>query len=151
MRELTHTVVVDAPAAAVLDAFFRADAIAAWWGATRSLCMPRILGSYVIEWAAAGTRDELLGPLGGTFRGTVIDFIPDREFFVADAYWLPTEGDPIGPMAFGVRCTAVHAATTVAVSQSGWDNSPRWTRYYEILARTLPPALAKLKAYVESR
>ena len=34
----------------------------------------------------------MLGPLGGAFRGTVIDFIPGREFFVADAYWLPAEG-----------------------------------------------------------
>jgi uncharacterized protein YndB with AHSA1/START domain len=151
MRELTHTVVVDAPAAAVLDAFFRAAAIAAWWGATRSLCIPRVLGSYVIEWDAAGTRDELLGPLGGAFRGTVVDFIPGREFFVADAYWLPAEGDPIGPMAFEVSCSAVDAATTLTVRQSGWDHSPRWTRYYEILARTLPPALAKLKEYVEAK
>ena len=27
-----------------------------------------------------------------------------REFFVADAYWLPPDGTPIGPMALEVIC-----------------------------------------------
>lgn len=150
MRELTHSITLNAPATAVLDAFFQEDALAAWWGASRSLCMPRVLGTYVIEWGADGTSDDLLGPLGGTFRGTVIDVVPGREFFVADAYWLPAEGDPIGPMAFEVTCTAAAATTTVTVRQSGWEASPRWTRYYEVLARTLPPALGRLKEYVEA-
>jgi uncharacterized protein YndB with AHSA1/START domain len=151
MKDLTQTLTVRAPATVVMDAFFDEDALAAWWGAMRSFCMPRLLGSYVIAWDAAGMRDELLGPLGGALRGVVMDFIPGREFFVADAYWLPTAGDPIGPMAFEVRCTAAEGGTTVSVRQSGWDESPRWTRYYEVLARSLPPALERLKQYVESR
>jgi uncharacterized protein YndB with AHSA1/START domain len=152
MRDLTQTLIVGAPAAAVMDAFFDERALAAWWGATRSLCMPRLLGSYAIVWDAADRHDELLGPLGGAFRGVVMDFIPGREFFVADAYWLPDSGDPIGPMAFEVRCTdSDGGSTSMSVRQSGWDDSPRWTRYYEVLGRSLPPALERLKQYVEQR
>ena len=73
----------------------------------RSLCVPRPLGSYAVEWEPTEWQDDDLGRLGGAFRGTVIEFKPGREFFLADAYWLPPDGDPIGPMALEAD---VHAA-----------------------------------------
>ncbi len=91
----------------VLDAFFDQEALGAWWHFTRSLCVPRPLGVYAIEWDPTEWRDEVLGPLGGAFRGTVIEFKPGREFFIADWYWLPPDGDPVGPMAFEATCTLV--------------------------------------------
>ena len=102
MREFDHSLAIDAPPARCLDAFFDSDALAAWWHVTRSLCQPRPLGSYAVEWAPTEWQDDVLGRLGGAFRGTVIDFKPGREFFVADAYWLPPDGEPIGPMALEV-------------------------------------------------
>jgi hypothetical protein len=39
----------------------------------------------------------------------------------------------------------------VRVRQSGWDKSPRWSRYYELLASNLTGSLNELKAYLESR
>ena len=149
MRELTQTLTIAAPAASVLDAFFDADALASWWQVKRSLCTPRMLGCYAIEFDSPGSRDELLGPLGGVFHGTVVDWSPGREALVADAYWLPTVGDPIGPMALEIRCIADERGTVLSLRQSGWDNSPRWTRYYEILERSLPAALGELKRYLE--
>jgi len=150
MRELTQTLTIAAPAASVLEAFFDADALAGWWQARRSLCTPRMLGCYAVEWASPGSRDELLGPLGGVFHGTIVDFIPGREVLVADAYWLPTVGDPIGPMALEIRCTGGETGTVLSLRQSGWDNDPRWTRYYEILERSLPTSLGELKRYLEA-
>ena len=97
----------------------------------------------------ARLEDELLGPLGGIFHGTIVDWIAGREVLVADAYWLPTMGDPIGPMTLEIRCTALEGGTVLSLRQSGWDNSPRWTRYYEILERSLPVALGELKRYLE--
>jgi len=149
MRELTQTLTIKAPPAVVLDAFFDPDALEVWWQARRSLCAPRMLGCYAIEWTTQGSRDELLGPLGGIFHGTIVDWIAGREVLVADAYWLPTMGDPIGPMALEIRCTALEGGTVLSLRQSGWDNSPRWTRYYEILERSLPAALGELKRYLE--
>ena len=35
------------------------------------------------------------GSLGGVLRGTVVQFTPNEGFFVADAFWLPPDGDPI--------------------------------------------------------
>jgi len=149
MRELTQTLTIAAPPAIVLEAFFDGDALAAWWQAKRSLCTPRLLGCYAVEWETPGSRDELLGPLGGVFRGTVIDWVAGREALVADAYWLPAIGDPIGPMALEIRCITGDNGTVLSLRQSGWDNNPRWTRYYEILERSLPLALGELKRYLE--
>ena len=151
MREFAHSLTINAPPAAVLDAFFDADALAAWWHVTRSLCVPRPLGSYAVEWATTEWTDEVLGRLGGAFRGTVIDFHVGREFFIADAYWLPPDGNPIGPMALQGTCTPHGNGTVLHVRQSGWENGPRWDRYYEVLDTGLTLALEELKKYVEAR
>ena len=149
MREFAHSLTIDAPPALVLDAFFDADALARWWQVKRSLCVPRPLGSYAVEWEPTEWTDEVLGRLGGAFRGVVIEFKSGREFFIADAYWLPPDGEPIGPMALEVRCTRHAEGTVLHVRQSGEDESPRWARYFEILGVGFTVALDALKAYVE--
>ena len=74
-----------------------------------------------------------------------------RGFFVADAYWLPPDGEPIGPMALDVRCTPLGDRVVLRVRQSGWDSSPRWSRYYELLASHLTRSLGQLKTYLEAQ
>ena len=151
MKQFTHSLTIDAPPAAVLDAFFNHDALAAWWRVTRSLCVPRPLGVYAVEWDATEWRDDVLGRLGGAFKGTVIEFKPGREFFVADAYWLPPDGEPIGPMAFEATCTLVSGKTVLHIRQSGFESSDRWTRYYDVIATGLTVALEELKHHVEQQ
>ncbi len=150
MRQFDHSLTIEAPAAAIINAFFDANDLAAWWRVDRSLCVPRPLGSYAVEWRPTEWRDEVLGRLGGVFRGTVIDFEADREFFVADAYWLPPDGEPIGPMALTVSCTPLGARVVARVRQTGWDDSPRWTRYYEVLETNFTRALDELKGHLEA-
>jgi len=150
MREFTHSLVIEAPPGAVLDAFFDPDALAAWWHVARSVCVARPLGVYAVEWEPTEFVDEILGRLGGTFRGTVVDYTPGKELFVADAHWLPPEGDPIGPMAFELTCTRQGNGTILHVRQSGWENSARWTRYYDVISPGLTSALEALKTHVES-
>ena len=99
---LDVTATIAAPAAVVLKAFFDADALNAWWQVSQSVTTPRVLGAYAIEWAPTGFRDDLLGRLGGVFRGTVVRFHAGQGFSVADAFWLPPDGEPIGPMALEV-------------------------------------------------
>lgn len=149
MREFTHSLSVEAAPAAVLDAFFTHEALVAWWNVTRSLCTPRPLGGYAVEWAPTEWHDDTLGRLGGTFRGTVVDYRKAREFFVADCYWLPPDGEPIGPMAFEAHCSVQGFRTLLHVRQSGWEDSRRWTRYYDLIDSGLPAALDELKRYVE--
>src|SRR5688572_8372198 len=151
MREFDHSLSIAAPAARIIKAFFDVDDLDAWWHVSRSMCHPRPLGSYAIEWPTTDLNDDVLGRLGGVFRGTVIDVKPDREFFVGDAYWLPPDGEPIGPMAFEVSCTTLGERVVVRVRQSGWDRSPRWSRYYELLATNLTHSLDELKTYLERR
>jgi uncharacterized protein YndB with AHSA1/START domain len=152
MKEFTHSLTINAPPAVVLDAFFNQEALAAWWNVTRSLCVPRPLGVYAVEWDTTEWRDEVLGRLGGAFKGTVIEFKAGREFFIADAYWLPPDGEPIGPMAFEVTCSLVSVNTVLHVRQSGFEeDSKRWSRYYDIISTGLTVALDKLKKHVEGR
>ena len=141
---------IAAPSAVVLRAFFEAGALTAWWQARRSVTIPRILGPYVVEWEPTDFRDEILGRLGGVFRGTIMQFDPREGFFVADAFWLPPDGDPIGPMALQVTVRAEPGGTTlVRVFQSGFEESERWRRYYDVISHGWERALAALKSLLE--
>jgi len=152
-----HSLRIDAPPGKVLAAFFDARALAEWWEVETSVATPRVLGAYALQWPSSEETDDLLGPLGGIFHGTVIDFQPDRGFFVGDCYWLPPEGDPVGPMAFEVTCSTADTSTRTGtvrttllrVVQRGLDDSPRWLRYYEVIGTGWPKALETLKAYLE--
>jgi uncharacterized protein YndB with AHSA1/START domain len=156
---LDISMVIDAPPQRVLKAFFEVDALRAWWQVKHAVTMPRVLGPYAVAWETTEFRDEVLGRLGGVFRGTVMQFQADRGFFVADAFWLPPDGEPIGPMAFEVACTPAGsngmntpsgtAATHVHVTQHGYEESDRWRRYYEVIGYGWERALASLKALLE--
>jgi hypothetical protein len=152
--ELDISLVINAPMGIVMKAFFDAPALGAWWQVVRSVTTPRVLGPYAIEWAPTEYRDEVLGRLGGVFRGTVMQFEPGRGFFVADAFWLPPDGDPIGPMALDVSCSPEvyadgHAGTRVRVTQRGFEESARWRRYYDIIRVGWDRALVSLKMLLE--
>jgi uncharacterized protein YndB with AHSA1/START domain len=148
--ELDASILIDAPPARVLDVFFDAAAIARWWQASRSVTTPRALGVYAVEWPAASEADDLLGRLGGVFHGTVIEYARERGFLVAEAWWLPPDGDPIGPMALEVTTSAEGSGCRLHVRQSGFDESARWRRYYAVIGRGWRTSLASLKQYVES-
>ena len=104
---LNLNVLIEAPPERVFKAFFDPAALAAWWQAARSITIPRVLGPYAIEWPPTEFRDELLGRLGGVFRGTIMHLESGHQFFVADAFWLPPDTDPVGPMALEVTCTRI--------------------------------------------
>jgi uncharacterized protein YndB with AHSA1/START domain len=171
-----HTVVIAAPPTRVIGAFFDAGALGIWWGVARAIANPTVLGAYTLEWPLSETADDVLGPLGGTFHGTVMDYQPGRTFFVAEAYWVPPGNTPVGPMSLEVTCTTrsrlratvdairtkipggssdttaadnLPDVTTLRVVQRGYEESERWRRYYELLGTSLPAALDKLKEYLE--
>ena len=158
---LDVAIVIDAPPGRVLKAFFEHEALNAWWQVARSVTTPRMLGPYAIEWAPTDFRDAVLGRLGGVFRGTVMQFHEGRGFFVADAFWLPPDGDPIGPMSLEVSLAPVEpsrdgrlrpagtVATRVRVTQSGFEESVRWRRYYEVVNDGWERALDSLKSLLE--
>ena len=134
----------------VMRAFFEANALSAWWGVAHAVVTPRILGPYAIEWRPTEFRDEVLGRLGGVFRGTVMQFDAARGFFVADAFWLPPDGDPIGPMALTVTVdTDAGGGSRVHVVQRGFEESERWRRYYDVITQGWERALASLKSLLE--
>jgi len=141
---------IAAPAAVILRAFFEPEALNAWWQVAHAVTIPRTLGPYAIEWPPTHFRDEVLGRLGGVFRGTVMQFDPGRGFFVADAFWLPPDGDPIGPMALTVTIDGEPGGVShVRVVQRGFEESERWRRYYDVITNGWERALASLKALVE--
>jgi uncharacterized protein YndB with AHSA1/START domain len=133
----------------VMSAFFEPEALAAWWQATRSVTTARPLGVYAVEWEPTIQRDDLLGRLGGVFHGTVMEYLPGRELFVADAWWLPPDDEPIGPMALEVSCMLEGASCRLRVRQSGFEDTLRWRRYYAVIARGWQSSLMSLKDYLE--
>jgi uncharacterized protein YndB with AHSA1/START domain len=149
--EITEQITIDVPPDRVLTAFVDARDLGAWWQIERSVTVARPLGTYAVEWRSTAYRDEILGPLGGAFHGTVMEFQAGRELFVADAFWNPPEGDPVGPMALEVRCVPQPPGSTrVTVRLSGEDDGPRWQRYFAVMRAGWPRALAELKRYLEA-
>ncbi len=144
-----HSLLVTAAPTRVLAAFFDPGALAVWWQAARSVTTPRPLGVYAVEWEPTPYADDILGPLGGTFHGLVMDYRTGREFHVANAYWLPPAGDPIGPMSLVVSCALDGPACRLRVAQRGFEESQRWRRYYEIITPGWHASLAALKQYLE--
>ena len=142
------TVEIPAPPEVVLSAFFSPDRLREWWQARASITTPCPLGIYAIEWPTEATADPVLGRLGGAFYGVVIDVRPGRGFFLADAYWLPPDGDPIGPMALHVTCDPAPAGTRLRVEQSGCDDSARWRRFYRVFGARWIEALARIPAAI---
>ena len=141
---------IAAPPGRVLKAFFDPAALSAWWQVAHAVTTPRILGPYAIEWQPTDFRDEILGRLGGVFRGTVMQFQIGQGFFVADAFWLPPDGEPIGPMALEVTLQGdARGPTRVRVTQTGFEESARWRRYYEVIDFGWTRALASLKSLLE--
>src|SRR5262245_2317727 len=148
--EIVKSLQVQAPPARVLQAFFDAADLAAWWQVIRSVTVPRPLGTYAVEWNATEFSDEVLGRLGGALHGTVMDYRAGAPFFIADAYWQPPDGDPVGPMAFEVQCRAeADGQTVVTLRQSGDNDGPRWERYFQLMDHGWDNALADLKRYLD--
>lgn len=127
----------------VLAAFVDPRALASWWGVVRSVTTPRPLGVYALEWAHAD------GFAGGVFHGTVMEFRPGRELFVANAWWLPAGGEPLGPMGLEVTCAVDGPATRVRVRQNGADDGARWKRYQDHMTFGWKASLDALKQYIE--
>ena len=145
------SVVVPAPPERVLHAFFDANDLAEWWQVVRSVTVPRPLGTYAVEWGPTEFRDEVLGRLGGAFHGTVMEYRPGEELFIADAYWSPPDGEPIGPMALVIKCSPHEGShsTHLVVRQSAEDDGLRWQRYFDVVAGGWQRALSALKDYLE--
>lgn len=145
-----YSLLVNAAPTRVLAAFFDPQALASWWQAARSVTTPRPFGVYAVEWLPSPEADDILGRLGGVFYGRVIDYFPGRELFIADAWWLPPDGDPIGPMALAVSVAMSGPVCRLQVKQSGFEETPRWRRYYAVIASGWRSSLVALKSYVEN-
>ena len=154
-RSYSTSISIIAAPTRVMWAFFDAAALASWWQAARSVTIPRVLGPYAVEWEPTDFKDDVLGRLGGVFHGTVMEYKADKEFFVADAYWLPPDGHPVGPMALEVTLKPQRLknpqVTEVTVTQRASEDSDRWKRYYEVIAPGWERALQSLKRFLEAR
>jgi uncharacterized protein YndB with AHSA1/START domain len=147
--EFDYSLLINAAPTRVLAAFFDPHALATWWQVTRSITTPRPMGIFAVEWAPTADADEILGRLGGVFFGRVMEYLPGREIFVADAWWLPPDGDPIGPMSLEVTCRMSGPACRLQVKQTGFEETPRWRRYYAVIASGWRSSLVALKDYAE--
>ena len=151
MENFDHSILISAAPARVLGAFIDPHALGVWWQVARSVVAARPLGVFAVEWDPTPEADDLLGRLGGVFHGTVIEHNPGRVLAIADAWWLPPDTDPVGPMALEVTCELDGPACRLRVRQTGFEDSPRWSRYYTVVDRGWRSSMAALKEYLESR
>jgi uncharacterized protein YndB with AHSA1/START domain len=140
-----------APVEVVFAAFFESAALGAWHRTSRSIAVPRLLGPYVLEWPPSDDSDDILGRLGGIFRATVMQIEANDHVFLADAFWLPPDGGPLGPFAMQITFTQAAAqegarSTVVRVVMTGFDDGPRWQRYLEHATVHWQMALSTLKS-----
>ena len=160
MNGLDLKAFIAAPPAVVMQAFFDPEALGAWWQVRNSVTTPRVLGAYAIEWDPTDFKDDVLGRLGGTLRGTVMQYDAGRGFFVADVFHLPPDAEPIGPMALEVTLTPVatpegvevpeaEQTVHVRIQQTGFEEGARWRRYYELVHGGWERALHSLKMLLE--
>jgi uncharacterized protein YndB with AHSA1/START domain len=146
-----HSLLINSPPIHVLAAFFDPHALSVWWRAARSVTTPRPLGVYAVEWEPGPERDEVLGRLGGVFHGTVMEYLAGSELLLADAWWIPPDTDPLGPMSLTVSCTTMDGpGCRLRVRQSGFDDGARWRRYYAVISRGWVTSLGRLKDYLEN-
>jgi uncharacterized protein YndB with AHSA1/START domain len=149
-QRFEQTITIGASPAKVFDCFFSPDALRAWWQVERSVTTPVPFGVYAVEWRTAANRDDVLGPLGGIFHGIVVDARPGRKFAVAECWWVPPEGNPLGPMALDVTCAPDGDGCKLRIRQSGYEPSVRWQRYYATAAKAWQSALPALKQFAET-
>jgi uncharacterized protein YndB with AHSA1/START domain len=149
--DITRTQLVQAPPARVMQAFFADTDLKSWWGVTRAFIVARPLGLYAIGWETTEFKDDVLGRLGGSLHGTIIDYRARGAFFLAEAYWQPPDGEPIGPMALEVHCRphGSNRQTMVTVRQSAAGEGPRWQRYFEVMDRGWETALVELANFMD--
>lgn len=135
----------------VLSAFFEPRDLEAWWEVYRSVTVARPLGPYAVQWPATDFEDDVLGRLGGTLYGTVMDFRPSSSFFVADLHYQPPQGAPLGPMALEVQTRGIEdgRSTELVVRQSTDEDGERWQRYFLVMGNGWDRALDALREHLE--
>jgi hypothetical protein len=79
---------------------------------------------------------------------------PNDHVFLADAFWLPPDGGPLGPLAVQITLTAQATpdgtrSTVVRVVMTGFDNGVRWRRYLGLATTQWQTALGVLKRSLE--
>ena len=62
-------------------------------------------------------------PAGGRLSRTIVEYIAGTQLFVADAWWLPPDGDPLGPMGLQVSCAAEGSGCRLHVHQAGYEDT----------------------------
>jgi uncharacterized protein YndB with AHSA1/START domain len=144
---------IAAAASVVFAAFFDDVALESWLHTSRSIAVPRLLGPYVLEWPPSDERDDVLGRLGGIVRATVMAVEPYNHLFLADAFWLPPDGGPLGPLSVQITFTpapnAAEGRTLVRVLITGFDNGVRWQRYLGFARTQWQDGLTALKRLLE--
>jgi hypothetical protein len=92
--------------------------------------------------------------MGGIFRATVMHIEPNDHVFLADAFWLPPDGGPLGPLAVQITFSPAAApdgrrSTLVRVVMTGFDNGVRWKRYLGQATAEWQASLGVLKMLLE--
>jgi len=142
MRKVESSIIINAPATAIIDAFTDPRQLKGWWGVHSSLVQPAPGGLYILAWK---------GNEGFNYINTGIVKAYEAGLFIEieKLSYLNTERQILGPMTLLVECSPHNASTYVHVCQGGYQSGGDWDWFYDIVLENWPIALQNLKKYLE--
>ena len=83
------------------------------------------------------------------FYGSVMEYQPGRELVDRRRMVATARQRPIGPMSLQVQCAMDGPACRLRVRQSGFEDTPRWLRYYGVIEVGWLKSMVAAKQYVD--
>ena len=145
LRFVENTIIIDKSPEAVLDAFTTPSDLNAWWGVNRSLIELKKGGLYSLLWQSNDNAIDFVT------TGIIGEYIPGCQLKIENMVYFNPVRPVFGPMRLIVLTTSERIGTTLTVVQDGYQLSPDWDWYYNIVRETWPRAILKIKDYLENR
>jgi len=118
---------IEASPAQVLDAFVRADDLAAWWYVSRSLVVPRDGGIWSVSWDDWGPEKTQ-----HSWTGTIGELSADR-LVVRDMVMNEPDLPLFGPMTLDIRVQPDGDGALVTVSHDGYRSGAHWDTMHDLV------------------
>jgi uncharacterized protein YndB with AHSA1/START domain len=134
---------IAAPAEKVLNAFTNVEAMQDWWSAVGGLVEARPGGVWAVTWDASQFGFVALS-------GVVESLRPGERLRIGNLAYFNRQRAVLGPMALAVEVSESEGRSKLVVCQSGYKYGSDWEWYYELVRESWPPALVRLKKFLEA-
>jgi uncharacterized protein YndB with AHSA1/START domain len=116
-----------------------------WWGVHRGLVDGREGGVWALTWdvPAEGFGHVVLS-------GTIKSLRHGEQLHIENLLFFNKERMVLGPMTLDFDVSVSAGRSVVKVRQGGYGAGGDWDWYYQLVMENWPPALARLKEFLET-